>query len=56
METILDYLLSHQEFADFMLHKNEENTAKVACAMANTSGGVIVVGMDETGKVAGISE
>lgn len=56
METILDYLLSHQESVDFMLYDNEDNAAKVACAMANTSGGVIVVGMDDTGKVAGITE
>ena len=35
METILDYLLSHQEFADFMLHKNEENTGLIVFILSD---------------------
>lgn len=53
---ILDFLLQNRQNVLFFSSTNTDVIAKAACALANTHGGTILIGINENGDVKGVEE
>ena len=53
---ILDFLLEHKENVFFETDASIQKVLTYACALGNTNGGTIVLGVKDTGETTGLPE